>query len=152
MNRIPETNTLLAILCLAISLNACAVQPPKSDKTVVEKAVEGPVETFLQGCKTELDSYCSAVTPGEKRLLACIYAHEDKLSTRCEYALYDAASQLERAVSSLSYLATECRDDLQTHCANIKPGEGRLLACIDKNDSKVSVRCKQALKDVGIRK
>jgi Cysteine rich repeat len=152
MNQTPKSNALLAILCIAISLNACAAQPEKSDPSVIEKAVTGPVETFFEGCKTELDRYCAEVTPGDNRLLACIYSHEDKLSTRCEYALYDAASQLERAVSSLSYIATECRDDLEKYCANIEPGKGRLLACIDKNDSKVSGRCKQALKDVGVRK
>ena len=56
------------------------------------------VEGVVTGCKAELEKYCSNVTPGEGRVLACLYAHNDKLSGRCEYALYDAAVQLERAV------------------------------------------------------
>ena len=113
---------------------------------------KGPVETVLNGCKKELETYCKDVTPGEGRLLACLYAHEDKLSARCEYSLYDAAAQLERAVAALTYVANECRDDLKAYCSSVKPGEGRLANCIDKNKDKISERCKQAIKDVGIKK
>ena len=115
-------------------------------------AEKGPVETVLDGCKKELETYCKDVTPGEGRLLACLYAYEDKLSVRCEYSLYDAAAQLERAVAALTYVANECKDDLKTYCSSVKPGEGRLANCIDKNKDKISERCKQAIKDVGIKK
>ncbi|MBI5632789.1 MAG: hypothetical protein HZA15_04860 [Nitrospirae bacterium] len=119
---------------------------------VVGAAEKGIIETFAEGCKAELGTYCKDVKAGDGRLLACLYAHSDKISARCEYAVYDAASQLERALTSLSYVANECRDDLKANCANIKPGEGRLLTCIEKNDAKVSGRCRQALKDVGLKK
>ena len=118
----------------------------------VAAAEKGIVETFNEGCKTELATYCKDVQPGDGRLLACLYANSDKISARCEYAVYDAASQLERALTALTYVANECRDDLKANCANIKPGEGRLLTCLDKNAAKVSGRCKQALKDVGLKK
>lgn len=112
-------------------------------------AQEGPVEIVAKGCKTELESFCKDVTPGDGRLLACLFAYNDKLSARCEYALYDASAQLERFVAALTYVANECEDDLESHCANVKPGEGRLLACLDKHQDTLSSRCKQALKDVG---
>ncbi len=109
------------------------------------------IETVANGCKTEIDSYCKDVTPGEGRILACLYARQDKLSGKCEFALYDAAVRLERAVAALSYAANECEDDLDKYCSGVEMGEGRLLECIDKNDAKVSSRCKQALKDVGLK-
>ena len=109
---------------------------------------KGPVEVVVDGCKKEINAYCKEVKPGEGRVLACLYAYEDKLSGRCEYALYDAAAQLERAITALTYLANECRDDLKSYCSDVKPGEGRLINCIDKNIKKVSNRCKQAIKDV----
>jgi hypothetical protein len=112
-------------------------------------AEKGPVEIVVDGCSKEIDTYCKGVTPGEGRILACLYAYGDKLSGRCEYALYDAAAQLERVVAALAYLANECRDDLKAYCSDVKPGEGRLIQCIDKNMGKVSNRCKQAIKDVG---
>jgi len=109
---------------------------------------KGPIESVLEGCSKEFESYCKNVTPGEGRLLACLYAYSDKLSTRCEYALYDAAAQLERALTALTYLANECRDDLKKYCSDIKPGEGRLLECIAKKKDEISDRCKTAIKDV----
>jgi hypothetical protein len=115
-------------------------------------AAETLVESVTKGCKKELETYCKDVTPGEGRVLACLYAYEDKLSGQCEYALYDAAAQLERALTALTYVANECRDDLQKFCSGIQPGGGRLMACMDKNEKQVSGRCKQAMKDVGLKK
>jgi len=114
----------------------------------VALAAQGPVEIMVDGCKQELNTYCKNVTPGEGRVLACLYAFEDKLSTRCEYALYDASAQLERVIAALTYLANECRDDLKTFCSGVNPGEGRLIQCIDKNKEKLTNRCKQAIEDV----
>lgn len=115
-------------------------------------AQEGLVQIVAEGCKAEIQTYCKGVTPGEGRVLACLYAYQDKLSPRCEYALYDASVQLERVVNALTYVANECRGDLQAYCSAVKPGEGRLLDCLEKNKAKVSSRCKQALKDVGLKK
>ncbi len=115
-------------------------------------AQEGIVQTVKEGCKAELETYCKTVTPGEGRVLACLYAYGDKLSGRCEYALYDASVQLERVVNALSYVANECRDDLKAYCSNVRPGEGRLLDCMEKNKAKLSGRCTQAVKDVGLKR
>jgi len=109
------------------------------------------VETVANGCKTEIDAYCKDVIPGEGRVLACLYARSDKLSGKCEYALYDAAAQLERAEAALSYVVNECADDLDQFCTGVAAGEGRLMDCLEKNDPKVSSRCKEAMKQVGLK-
>lgn len=67
------------------------------------------LQSVADGCKAEIDTYCSKVTPGQGRVLACLYAHGDKLSAKCEYALYDAAAQLQRAVAALGYVASTLR-------------------------------------------
>lgn len=106
------------------------------------------VEEVARGCEKELKTYCAEVTPGQGRGLACLYAFSDKLSPRCEYALYDAAVQLERAIAALTYVANECDEDLAKHCAEVEVGEGRVVECLKKN--KISKRCSSALSDVGI--
>jgi len=115
-------------------------------------AEDSLVDNVKKGCEKELKTYCSNVTPGEGRLAACLFAYEDKLSTRCDYALYDAAAQLQRVVAALAYVDNECDADLKKHCASVEAGEGRLLTCLEKNESKLSDRCKQAFKDVGGKK
>lgn len=112
-------------------------------------AADDLAKIVANGCEKEITSYCSNVTPGEGRILACLYAYSDKLSGKCEYALYDAAVQLERFVAAIAYLADECDDDLDKFCEGVSAGEGRLLKCLDDNAAKLSDRCTQALKDVG---
>ena len=114
-------------------------------------AQETLLETVANGCKTEITTYCKDVKPGEGRILACLYAYEDKLSGKCEYALYDAAARLERAVAALTYVAKECEADIVANCSGVKAGEGRVLQCLEKNEAKVSARCKGAIKEVGLK-
>jgi hypothetical protein len=109
------------------------------------------IASVKDGCKKELDSFCKEVTPGEGRVLACLYAFNDKLTGRCEYALYDASAQLEHAVATLTYVANECADELKKHCAAVEAGGGRLAACLQKNEKDLSTRCKTAMKDVGVK-
>jgi hypothetical protein len=134
--------SLLSVVVMALFLTA-SLSATAGDNDLIN--------TIQDGCKTELDAYCAKVTPGEGRILACLFSYQDKLSGRCEYALYDAAAQLERAVAALAYVVNECDDDLENFCSHVAPGEGRLMDCIDKNFAKVSDRCKSGLKDVGLK-
>lgn len=136
------------MLCIMI---ICTGPATAQQKGPAEAVAQGLVETVATGCEKELAAYCQDVTPGEGRVLACLYAREDKLSGQCQYALYDAAAQLEWAVAALTYLVNECGDDLEKYCANVQAGEGRLLECLDKNEKKISRRCRQALKDTGLK-
>jgi hypothetical protein len=140
--------TIGTILCIMIFYAGTAAAQQKGPAKAMAQEL---VETVATGCEKELAAYCKDVTPGEGRILACLYAHEDKLSGQCEYALFDAAAQLERAVATLAYLVNECGDDLEKYCVDVPAGEGRLLDCLDQNEKKVSRRCKQALTDTGLK-
>jgi len=111
-------------------------------------SAQDPVDTVIEGCAVEIETYCSQVMAGEGRMLACFYAHEDKLSGQCEFALYSAAAQLDRAVSALNYVAGQCKDDIMKHCASVEMGEGRILDCLSANEETVSAECKAAVAQV----
>lgn len=136
--------TALALMLLA--------SPAFATGDPVAGEMQTALDTFVNGCQQELTTFCKDVNPGEGRILACLYAFQDKLTPRCEYALYDSISQLDRILTNLSFAVGECRDDLQNFCAEIKPGEGRLLDCLVRNEAKVSKRCNNALEDVGYKK
>ena len=108
-------------------------------------------EQVLNGCNTELARFCAEVTPDGGRLLACLYAHGDKLSMQCDYALHTAAARLERAISAITYVASECRTELETHCADVASGEGRMAQCLKDHASELSPGCDQALTDVAVK-
>ena len=116
------------------------------------QAQETVVEGLKKACHKELTTFCKGVTPGEGRILACLYAFEDRVSDKCIYALYDASLQLEQAVAAVKFAASACKDDLQKFCANVKVGQGRALACLGKNEKEVSQACKDALKQTGLKR
>jgi hypothetical protein len=140
----------LAALLVAMTGPAArpgAAQTPAQDVTA---AMQGQLSApVLEGCSSELTQYCAEVTPGEGRLLACLYAHADKLSGQCDYALYNAAVRLERAISAITYVVSECRAELETHCAQVEVGGGRVAQCLKDHASELSPGCDQALIDVG---
>jgi hypothetical protein len=127
-------NILLAALLLGLGANLYAQ--------------DSIVDTIATGCAAEIENYCSQVSPGEGRMLACFYAHEDKLSGQCQFALYQAANTLDQAVSALQYVATECESDIMKFCAEVQMGEGRIVECLNSNSESVSAACNQAMQDV----
>ena len=139
----------LTVFMMSVAPRPGAAQTPAQDVTA---AMQGELATqVLEGCESELTQYCDQVTPGEGRLLACLYAHSDKVSGQCEHALYDAAARLERAISAITYVANECRTELETHCAEVEVGEGRVAQCLKDHASELSPGCNQALTNVGVK-
>lgn len=114
-------------------------------------AEDSLVEGVKKACHKELTTFCKGVQPGEGRVLACLYAFQDRVSGKCEYAVYDAAAQLEQAATALKFAAAECKDDLLKYCGNVEVGNGRVKACLDKNEKSLSEKCKDALKQTGIK-
>lgn len=138
----PERSTALLATVATLGILTAVAAPASAQQQSLAAYV-------AEGCKTELETYCSQVTPGQNRLLACIYAHGDKLSGQCEKALYDAAAALERAINTLAYLADQCRTDIESKCADIEPGQGRIAQCLADQKDSLSQPCTQAIAEVG---
>ena len=90
------------------------------------------------------------MTPGNGRTLACFYAHEDKLSVQCINALYDGMATLERYVETVSYVAGQCQQDIDTICGQTVPGEGRIAACLLDNKASLTASCSSAIDETGM--
>ena len=114
------------------------------------RAQEEIIDNVMAACEPEIEAYCSQVTLGEGRLLACFYAHEDKLSGQCQWAIYEGAAQLEQFATAVTYLAKECMDDLEKFCAEVELGEGRVGTCLLEHKAEVDDTCRQAMDDVGL--
>jgi len=137
---------LVAFGVVVVVVGGCAPKRRHVDTTRTPQAMmERATAEVEKGCAADLQNFCATVTPGDQRLLACLYAFSDQLSAPCEYALFDAASQLQREVAELAYVANECDDDLGRFCGTVAAGQGRLLQCLDQNAKKLSPRCSAAL-------
>jgi len=108
------------------------------------------IDDVVTGCEMEIANYCSQVTPGEGRLLACFYAHGDKLSAQCEYALYLGVGQLEEFANAVILVADACHDDLLAFCGDVELGQGRVATCLLESKAEVQDSCRQAMDEVGL--
>ena len=136
-------------LSSALASAVCA-SPTMAQEGTVEALTELLGPKVLNDCEQELTECCDDVTPSEGRLLACLFAHEDRLSGRCDYALYDASAQLERAIAAVAHVALECEADITAHCAKVEMGEGRIAQCLETAGDKVNESCRQAMQDTGL--
>jgi len=111
-------------------------------------AQETLLEYMLDACEDELVEFCDRVTPGEGRLLYCMAAHEDRISSECAVALYDAAGILQELANAVAFLAAACATDINAYCADTPMGEGRILGCLEAKGDDVSDACKAAVSEV----
>ena len=54
-------------------------------------------------------------------------------------------------IGAITHLASECRAELETHCAEVDIGEGRVAQCLKDHASEISPGCDQALTEVGVK-
>jgi len=100
-------------------------------------------QSIFESCAKDLETYCAAVTPGNGRTLACIYAHEDKVSDECDAATENGAALLDWFFETVRYVYDRCADDVQKHCAGTKFGGGRILSCLNEKSSELTDACKE---------
>ena len=130
--------------CMAMALSAALFTLPPAHQASAQASIP---ETLVQGCSTEIVKFCKPVSPGQGRVVACLYAYGDKLSDDCAFAMYDASEQYENTMAALRYLAkkTSCRSDIAAYCKGIPAGGGRIYDCIKKNKATLTDGCRAAL-------
>jgi hypothetical protein len=60
-------------------------------------------------------------------------------------ALFVADVAAAQAAGGMAATRTACQADLQTLCAGVQPGGGRIMQCLKQNRDKLSAGCKSAL-------
>ncbi len=100
-------------------------------------------QSIFESCAKDLETYCAAVTPGNGRTLACIYAHEDKVSDDCDAATENGAALLDWFFETMRYVYDQCANDVQKHCAGTEFGGGRIFSCLNEKSSELTDACKE---------
>lgn len=92
-------------------------------------------------CEADKAKLCGGVEPGDGRLIACVMEHEAELSEGCRAAVKNKKSEEARQKKkSAGQLA--CEADIKRLCANIEPGEGRIIACMAAHEADLSKDCR----------
>jgi Golgi apparatus protein 1 len=122
---------------------------PASAQADITKAIQQKLAaeaTKLENsCTDDIKKYCSTVTPGEGRMIYCMQAHEDKISTKCAFDLEEAATDVQLSTDKLKDAITACHAEITGVCGTTQPGQGRIAACLIANKSTASKNCVDAL-------
>ena len=103
----------------------------------------------IKGCHSDARQFCPGLPVGSQKSFMCLMAYEDKLSNPCKLGISEAAMALKMGVAAIDYSVSACEADADKYCLDVKPGEGRLVSCLKKHESKVDKACITALKETG---
>jgi hypothetical protein len=98
--------------------------------------VSAAIESIQDACASDIGRLCGNVSRGEGRLLLCMQAYDDQLSRRCQFALYRASRNLDRALDRVERIADACWNDIETHCRDMPIGQ-----CVMEKAGSLSPSC-----------
>ncbi len=119
---------------------------------LADKLANTPIAVNLdvQSCNADAAILCPGLALNSKKSFMCLMAYENNLSLACKVGIVEAAIALEMGMIAIDYSIKACEADADKHCLNVKPGDGRIISCLKKNESKLDKKCTAALKDTGL--
>ena len=116
-----------------------------SAQSSVRDRVASAIEAVEGACAADIAKFCGNVSRGEGRVLLCMQAHDDQLSYRCQFGLYRASRNLDRALSRVERIADACWNDIETQCKDAE----RIGQCVVDKAPSLSQACQTVV--AGIR-
>lgn len=101
-------------------------------------AIVPGAHAYTPGCYKEVKAICSDVEPGNGRLTDCVAQNQARFSVTCRPEIHAVIEQRGR-------FTTQCREAITHYCPGVKPGRGRLYACLKYHEEQLSAACKAQL-------
>jgi hypothetical protein len=105
----------------------------------VVQDVEGRSRQIGAACAGAVWQFCQGVPPGQGRLLTCVAARWNDLSSTCRDAVGAATEKIQR-------FQTACASDAARLCPGVTAGGGKLFACLKLSEDAVSSACRDAMR------
>jgi hypothetical protein len=145
-----------------------AATPPTATAQPSAAGVGRPSQAQLrsvrQSCGADYRVHCAGIQPGGSASIACLKRNITTLSGQCKQALGAVAAGATTAAApavapppvepapllvspreELFILRMACGGDYAAFCRGLRPGAGRIAACLRYNSASLSPRCQQAL-------
>jgi Cysteine rich repeat len=105
------------------------------------------MEEIRAACEGDAKKFCSGIRPGSGRIAACLKSHQNELSDVCknEGAKLQQRGETHRAL--LQDVRQACREDAGKFCSGIRPGGGRIAACLKSHQNDLSRSCSSAVQE-----
>lgn len=151
----------------APSAPAVAAPPPATPRPSsagASKPSQAQLRNVRQACGADYRVHCAGIPPGGTASIACLKRNVRTLSGACQQALEAVAGVTSAAAApavapppaepapllvtpreELFILRTACGGDYANFCRGLRPGAGRIAACLHYNSANLSPQCQQAL-------
>lgn len=98
----------------------------------------GNAAAYSERCEIEVVMHCGDIPPGAGRQTACVMSKQRLFSTLCRL-------EIQTLIEQRWQTASFCKESSEKLCPKIKPGKGRLYACLKFNEELLSASCKAQL-------
>jgi hypothetical protein len=96
-------------------------------------------------CAADVKQFCGDVKVGRGRVQECLRQNEAKLSQACGAKRTAAAAKLRGYVEAF---AAACHRDADRLCAGVKPGSGRIVQCLLRQQDDLSTACQAQVEHI----
>jgi hypothetical protein len=110
--------------------------------TIISSSTAFAQQNLVSDCAPDIAKYCSNVTPGAHRIVACLISYEDKISPRCRMTAYMGSDDLGVRMKALKAMAKSCSADILQYCSSVSAGGGRIYDCLIKNKATLTDQCR----------
>ena len=161
-NRRTEVRFIIPVVSTAASAEFVArrrAEEVKDKNITAEAAVNSPMITSAfnkavkivgDGCSKEIATFCGDVEMGNNRVLNCLTAHEGQLSTQCTESIVLGKATISKSLGDANFFGAKCGPDMKLLCSDVKPGDGRMLACLVEHNTNITMRCYSALVELNL--
>jgi len=86
-------------------------------------------------CRQDAERLCPDMKPGPGNFNKCLKEHASELSPACK-------ERLSKLKARLVEWQKACGSDVKSYCADVKPGGGKIVRCLQQHEEKLSPACK----------
>ena len=107
------------------------------------------IDQFAIACSKDIDKFCKTTNLGGGRVQQCLDQNEASVSATCKATISNLKALLRSRAAARASVMRVCERDILRLCSGIQPGDGNLLECFFKAQSRVSANCQRAVADAG---
>jgi len=89
-------------------------------------------------CAGDVKTFCGSVEFGAGRVAKCLEENKDRVSAACQARM---ASDEAWAQGLLKEFSADCMQDLNRFCGSVRPGEGRVMRCLERRQDDLRQAC-----------
>jgi hypothetical protein len=109
---------------------------------VVAGLLHGHAARAVDPCAADVEQLCADVKVGGGRVQECLRRNDARLSPACKEKRAAADARFQTRVQEL---ATACRRDVSRFCGEVKPGKGRVIKCLLRQQDDLSSTCRDEM-------